>query len=154
MPGQRAATLVESRLRQSAALHRETRTESSLDGSGSEEAAGRIEALCVRVADDVQDARGALTRDIGAMFDQQPPDALMRQGEGWWARTSPVGTHSSTGFIKSMAINAPSPSTTRTGFHDRAQRRSRRAARRPSTAGMAAGTDRSVRASARRLPPR
>ena len=70
MPGQRAATLVESRLRQSAALHRETRTESSLDGSGSEEAAGRIEALCVRVADDVQDARSMPACDIGTMIDQ------------------------------------------------------------------------------------
>jgi hypothetical protein len=29
----------------------------------------------VRVADDVQDARGAPARDIGAMVDQQSPDA-------------------------------------------------------------------------------
>jgi hypothetical protein len=54
-------------------LHRETGAESSLDSSGGAEAARDIEAFRVRVADDVQDARGAPARDIGAVFDQQSP---------------------------------------------------------------------------------
>src|SRR5262245_32617245 len=51
--------------------HRETRAESRLDGSRCAEAARGIEAFRVRIADDVQDARGTSARDIGAMFDQQ-----------------------------------------------------------------------------------
>ena len=57
------------------ALHRKTGAESSLDGSGRPATARGIEAFCVRVTDDVQDARGALHGDIGAMFDQQSPNA-------------------------------------------------------------------------------
>ena len=55
------------------ALHRESDAESSFDGSGCLEAAREIEAFCVRVADDLQDARGAAPRHIGATFDQQSP---------------------------------------------------------------------------------
>jgi hypothetical protein len=56
-------------------LHRKTGAKSSLDGASCAEAARGVEAFGVRVADDVQDARGAPARDIGAMFDQQSPHA-------------------------------------------------------------------------------
>jgi hypothetical protein len=65
------------RIQSKPTLHRETCTESSLNHSGCMEAARGIEALRVRVADDVQDARGALARDVGAMFDQQSPHASL-----------------------------------------------------------------------------
>jgi hypothetical protein len=62
-------------------LHRETGAESSLDRAGGVEAARSIEAFRVRVADDVQDARGAPARDIGAMFDLDP-DGPMKKSAG------------------------------------------------------------------------
>ena len=61
-------------------LHGQTGAESSLDGSDSTEAARSIETFRVRVADDVQDARGALACEIGAMFDQQSAHALFPEG--------------------------------------------------------------------------
>src|SRR5258706_12549963 len=62
------------------ALHRETAAESSLDRSGRTEAASRIESLRVRVTHDVQDARRASPRDIGAMFDEHPPPSSLPKG--------------------------------------------------------------------------
>jgi len=55
------------------AFHRETGAESSLDECSGAEAARRIEAFRVRVADDVQDARGAAAREVSATFDQESP---------------------------------------------------------------------------------
>jgi len=56
-------------------LHRETGAKTSLDDSARAETARGIEAFRVRVADDVQNPRGAPARDIGAMLYQQSSDA-------------------------------------------------------------------------------
>jgi hypothetical protein len=76
--GRRPRRLLRARLSEPT-LHRETGAESRLDDSRSAEAARGIETFRVRVADDVQNARGACARGIGAMFDEQSPHTSFPQ---------------------------------------------------------------------------
>jgi len=62
------------------ALHCETAAESCLDDSDSSEAARKVEAFCVRVADNIQEACGALVRDARAVVDEQAPDSAFPEG--------------------------------------------------------------------------